>query len=252
VSLVLTAPGVINSTDMRQADRGSNNVNSSFSTDGAGVYNSEFSIGGAPSTIADTQGNSSSYRVAFIPPQSAISEFKVQTAPFDASLGRASGSLITVSTKSGTKAVTCAGIQPELPGADAPLTASINIEYPEDYLATFTLGYRAMQYDTSNDQLKQFHGDKARFDIGRESFALYPGSKALEIKPSMERTRPRSFGRSSPAHIRNFIERIQSRREPNAPVEAGQDANIALCMTMESLRKGRRLRWNDQARRVEG
>ncbi len=102
ITLVLTAPGAINSTDMRQSDRASTNVNSSFSTDGAGVYNNEFAIDGVPNTIADTQGNSSSSRVAFIPPQTAISEFKVQTAPFDASIGHTGGSLITVSTKSGT------------------------------------------------------------------------------------------------------------------------------------------------------
>ena len=85
VSLVLLAPGAINGTDMRQSDRASTNVNSNFSTDGAGVYNNEFTIDGVSNTIADTQGNSTTSRVAFIPPQSAVGEFKVQTAPFDAS-----------------------------------------------------------------------------------------------------------------------------------------------------------------------
>ena len=133
-----------------------------------------------------------------------------------------------------------------------PLTANISVEYPENYLATFTLGYSAMRYNTTNDQLKQFHGDKARFDVGRESYALYPESSAIEMKPSVEKKQPRSFGLAAPAHIRNFLECIRSRREPNAPVEAGQDTNIVLCMAMDSLRKGRRLRWNAQTRRVEG
>jgi hypothetical protein len=31
------------------------------------------------------------------------------------------------------------------------------IEYPENYLAMFTLGYRAMKHNTTNDQLEQFH-----------------------------------------------------------------------------------------------
>lgn len=102
VVLVQLAPGVVNGADMRQADRGSNNVNSNFSTNGAGTYNNEFTIDGVSNTIADTQGNSSTARVAFIPPTNAVGEFKMQTAAFDASIGHTSGSVINVSTKSGT------------------------------------------------------------------------------------------------------------------------------------------------------
>jgi hypothetical protein len=109
-----------------------------------------------------------------------------------------------------------------------------------------------MRYNTFNDQLKQFHGDKARFDVGRESYALFPESpNALELKPSVEKKQPRSFDQAAPSHIRNFLECIKSRQEPNAPVEAGQATAIVLCMAMDSLQQGCRLKWNAQARRVE-
>ena len=65
-------------------------------------------------------------------------------------------------------AVTCSGNRPGMAGAEVPETATIIIEYPGNYLATFTLGYKAMRYHTYNDQIKQFHGNKARFDVGRE------------------------------------------------------------------------------------
>jgi len=100
--------------------------------------------------------------------------------------------------------------------------------------------------------LKQFHGNKARFDVGRESYALFPESTGVEMKPSVESRKPGSFNSAAPQHIRNFMECIRSRKDPNAPVEAGQATNIVLCMTMDSLRAGRRLKWNSQARRVEG
>jgi predicted dehydrogenase len=58
-------------------------------------------------------------------------------------------------------AVTCTGGRVNLPGAEVPETATIAIEYPENYLATFTLGYKAMRYNQFNDQIKQFHGNKA-------------------------------------------------------------------------------------------
>jgi len=148
-------------------------------------------------------------------------------------------------------AVTCTGGRVNLPGAEVPETATIAIEYPENYLATFTIGYKAMRYHPANDQLMQFHGNRARLDVGRESYALYPESQAVEMKPGAEKKRPGSFSSATAQHIRNFIECIRARNDPNAPVEAGQAANIVLCMAMDSLRSGRRLRWNAAARRVE-
>jgi len=148
-------------------------------------------------------------------------------------------------------AVTCTGGKVGLPGAEVPETASIAIEYPENYLATFTIGYKAMRYNAFNDQIKQFHGNKARLDVGREWYSLYPESNAVDMKASVENKKPGSFNQAAPSHIRNFMECIRSRKDPNAPVEAGQATNIVLCMTMDSLRKGRRLRWNSLARQVE-
>ena len=40
-------------------------------------------------------------------------------------------------------------------------------------------------------------------------------------------------------------------RAEDAPVEAGQATNIALCMAMESLRKGVRVRFNPTTRAME-
>lgn len=100
MTLVQLAPGVINSTDMRLAKAGSFSINknSQFSTDGAGQYNNEFTLDG----VSNTQAQGTSGRVGFIPPQTAVGEFKVQTAPFDASVGHTIGSLVNVSTRSGT------------------------------------------------------------------------------------------------------------------------------------------------------
>ena len=119
-------------------------------------------------------------------------------------------------------------------------------------MAVFTLGYKSMRYSAVNDQMKQFHGDKARYDVGRESYALYPESNTTDVmKPVQEVRRPGAFNSAARQHIRNFLECIKSRNEPNAPVEAGQATSIVLCMAMDSLRQGQRLRWNNAARRVE-
>lgn len=149
-------------------------------------------------------------------------------------------------------AVTCAAGRANLPGAEVPETTCMAIEYPENYLAVFTLGYKAMRYALANDQLKQFHGAKARLDVGRESYALYPQSTALEMKPSIEKRRPGSFGPATRAHIRNFLECIGTRKDPNATVEMGHYTAVVLSMAMDSLRSGRRLRWDATVKRVVG
>lgn len=147
--------------------------------------------------------------------------------------------------------VTCTGLKPTLEGAEIPETATMAVEYPERYLAVFTLGYKAMRYSTTNDQMKQFHGTKARFDLSRESYALYPQSLQLDMTPSVAYRRPGAFDAATRAHIRNLLECMRSRRDPNAPVEAGQATNIVLVMAMESLRSGKRLTWNAAERRVQ-
>jgi predicted dehydrogenase len=145
-------------------------------------------------------------------------------------------------------AVTCAGGRVNLVGAEVPDTTCMSIEYPENYLAVFTLGYKAMHYPFSNDQLMQFHGNKARYDVGREGYALYPESKEVDAKPTKEVKRPGTFEPATRAHIRNFLECIQTRKDPNATVEMGHSTAIVLCMAMESLQQGRRMRWDASKR----
>ncbi len=101
MDLVHLAPGTVNGTNLRLRKAGFNSAPSQFSTDGGGNNQNEFSIDGVSNTYSD----GTAPRVAFSPPQTAISEFKVQTAAFDASIGHTMGSNVNVSTKSGTNAL---------------------------------------------------------------------------------------------------------------------------------------------------
>ncbi len=98
MDLVHLAPGTVNGTNLRLRKAGFNAAPSQFSTDGGGNNQNEFSIDGVSNTYSD----GTAPRVAFSPPATAISEFKVQTSAFDASLGHTMGSTVNVSTKSGT------------------------------------------------------------------------------------------------------------------------------------------------------
>jgi carboxypeptidase family protein/TonB-dependent receptor-like protein len=96
--LALLAPGVVNVTDMRLRKAAFNNAPSQIGTNGNGQYNNEFTIDGVPNTFAS--GNSA--RVAFSPPVYAVREFKIQTSPYDASVGHTIGAMTNLSTISGT------------------------------------------------------------------------------------------------------------------------------------------------------
>jgi len=102
MDLVHLAPGTINTTDLRIRKTSQIGSASSFAADGAGLWNNDFTVDGVTNTQSYGGSGTVTSRVALIPPSTAISEFKVQTTSFDASVGHTMGALLNVSTKSGT------------------------------------------------------------------------------------------------------------------------------------------------------
>jgi hypothetical protein len=100
LELTLLAPGVANTTNLRLRKSMAPEATSDFAADGAGRYNNEFQIDGISNTAAD-RGRGYA-RVAYAPPSSAVREFKMQTSAYDASVGHTMGSVVNVSTASGT------------------------------------------------------------------------------------------------------------------------------------------------------
>jgi len=131
--------------------------------------------------------------------------------------------------------------------ADTPETVVVAAEYPEDFLGIFTINYAGMRYPTRLDQLNQFDGDEGRMDVGREFVSVYPASKP-EAPAS---TATGSFAGATDAHIRNFLDCVRTRKEPNATIEKGFHAALVIQMAEMSLKLGRRIRWNMTERRVE-
>lgn len=148
-------------------------------------------------------------------------------------------------------AVYASGGEPNLKPAEIPTNTSMSIEFPGNLLVVFTVGYQTMRYASHIDQMKQFLGTKARFDVGRESYALYPENpKATRLEPTVQEARPGTFGAATRMHIRNFLDCVRSRKDPNATVEMGQYTNVVMCMAIESLRTKRRVTYDERARRM--
>ncbi len=138
-------------------------------------------------------------------------------------------------------AVTAAAGKPHREGADMPESVVVTAEYPSDFVAVFTINYAAMRYKTRNDQLNQYDGDKARMDIGREEYRVYP--EGAEEAPAITAKSERGFAFATDLHVRNFIDCMRTRRTPAAPMSLGFQATLVPQLGNLSLRHGRRIRW---------
>jgi len=94
VELVILAPGVTVTTDLRSRKAAFNNGLSQFSTDGVGEKKNDFTIDGVSNVAND--------RVAYSPPSASVEEFKIHTNSYDAAVGNTMGAVVNLVTKSGT------------------------------------------------------------------------------------------------------------------------------------------------------
>ena len=132
---------------------------------------------------------------------------------------------------------------------DTPEALVVAVEYPEGFLAVFSLNYDAMKYKQENDQLTQLDGEKARMDIGREQFAVF--QKGQESMPVESLRSAQGFQHSVRLHVRNFLDCVRTRSQPSAPVAVGFQAALVGLMANESLRLGRKVKWNRERKRLE-
>jgi predicted dehydrogenase len=147
-------------------------------------------------------------------------------------------------------AVNASAGKPHRPGFDQPESVVAVAEYPEDFIAVFSINYAAMQYKLRNDQLNQLDGDQARMDIGREELKLF--ARGAEDEPSFAGKSERGFGYATDLHVQNFLDCVRTRKTPTAPMRLAFQAALVVQMVNLSLKQGRRLRWNAAAWKVEG
>jgi predicted dehydrogenase len=131
---------------------------------------------------------------------------------------------------------------------DTPESVVVIAEYPEDFLAVFTINYAAMHYQPRHDQLNQVDGDQARLDVGREDFKLF--RQGHEEQPEVEQHSELGFAHATDLHVANFLECVKTRQTPTAPVRVGFQAVLVIQMANLALKQGRRLRWNSHENRV--
>jgi predicted dehydrogenase len=134
-------------------------------------------------------------------------------------------------------------------GGDMPESVVAIAEYPEDFIAVFTVNYGAMQYKLRNDQLNQLDGDRARMDVAREELKVF--LKGSEEEPAIVKKSLKGFGYATDLHVQNFLECVRTRKAPTAPMRVAFQAALVVQMANMSLKNGRRYKWNAAANKVE-
>jgi predicted dehydrogenase len=147
-------------------------------------------------------------------------------------------------------AVTAAAGKPHLAGVDQPESVVATAEYPEDFIACFTVNYGAMRYEFNNDQLTNLDGDAARMDIGRADLNVF--KKGEEAKAAISKHSPKGFGWATDLHVQNFLDCVRTRKTPTAPMRLAFQAALVVQLANLSLKNGRRYKWNAAAMKVEG
>ena len=88
-------------------------------------------------------------------------------------------------------------------------------------------------------------------DIGREELKVYHEGRGGGSRPS-RRNPPRDSAYATDLHVQNFLECVRTRKTPTAPMKLAFQAALVVQMANLSLRRGRRMRWNAAAGKVEG
>ena len=147
-------------------------------------------------------------------------------------------------------AVNASAGKPHKAGVDQPESVVAIAEYPQDFIAVFSVNYAAMQYQTRNDQMNHIDGDQGRMDIGREDLKVF--LKGAEDRPAVEKKSEKGFNYATDLHVQNFLECVRTRQTPTAPMRLAFQAALVVQMANLSLKQGRRVKWNAGLNRVEG
>ena len=138
--------------------------------------------------------------------------------------------------------VNATALGPHVEGMDLPESVVVAAEYPEGFLAIFTINYNAMRYAMRADQLNAYDGSLARMDIGREFLRVY--SRDAPETASFANEQPGGFAQATIDHVMNFLDCVRTRKAPRAPMEKGFQAALIVQLANISIREGRTVGWD--------
>jgi predicted dehydrogenase len=121
---------------------------------------------------------------------------------------------------------------------DCPDTIQAALRYPgPDGKAGFDVVYEGMMASSIDDGGLEFRGTEATLKLDRSGMTVYREGVQGKDNPVLSE---KSYRDGTVAHMQNFFDCIKSRKEPNAPIEAGvAAARAGQIANLAHLGKGR-------------
>ena len=141
-------------------------------------------------------------------------------------------------------AVNASALRPHVAGMDQPESVVVAAEYPQGFMAIFTINYNAMRYASRADQLNAYDGTLARMDIGREFLRVFPHDSPET--PSLDKEQPGGFAQATIDHVMNFLHCVRTREKPRATMDKGFQAALIVQLANISLNESRTVGWDTE------
>jgi len=122
-------------------------------------------------------------------------------------------------------------------GRTNPDTFQALLEYPKGYLVSYST-----RFGNDSDAGAEgpiIYGSNGRLDLGAMKASGEGGGGDRKIKEEIT-LQPYE----STSHMRNWMECLRTRKQPNAPIEAGYSHSVAVIMAIRALHTGRRVTYD--------
>ena len=138
---------------------------------------------------------------------------------------------------------------------ECPDNLSCTLEYPKGFLVNYS-GCHTMGMDFGSII---FHGSKATLEISRAALALYEEDRGRgwpKFNRAERRWRPEpkiyveSEYEGTSDHLRNWLDCIRTRKEPNAPIRVGVAAARAAHIGNAALCSGKKVTWDEKEQKI--
>jgi predicted dehydrogenase len=131
---------------------------------------------------------------------------------------------------------------------EAPDAVTTALEFPGDFMVTFTGAYNS----SIDDGGIEFRGSQATLKIDRAHLAVYPEGK--EWEPASMAPKPEIFVRAerdgTDDHVKNFLDCVRSRQTPSASIQVGFEAARTGWISNIALRRGAKITWDAARKKV--
>ena len=144
------------------------------------------------------------------------------------------------------RVVTLGGIYRWKDARNAPDSVETILEYPEGFLVRYSTSF-----GNSANNFMKFFGTRGTLDATRWSWDK-PWTISGEGSGEANKIKP---GESIPnaestPHMKNWLECLRSRKQPNAPIDSGYSHSVAAIMADEALIRGRRMVYDPAKRSI--